>query len=73
VHALDPKYRRFWELSLGRHTWQLWPPKSVLNHETEWTVKSSEEWLELSRFALDRWRDTERAKSSDEAYSDRNV
>jgi hypothetical protein len=36
-HALDPKARRFYEVGIGTRTWQVWPPKAVLNWEDEWT------------------------------------
>ena len=45
VHALDPKRRRFYELGWGRATWQLWPPRSVLNPENEWTMPTDHDLL----------------------------
>lgn len=40
-YTLDPKARLFYELGIGRKTWQLWPPR-FLNWRNEWTREKSE-------------------------------
>lgn len=51
VHALDPKRRRFYELGIGRTDWQLWPPRSVLDHRNEWTLLTDEELVRQIEWA----------------------
>ena len=53
VHALDPKARRFYTIG-GT---QVWPPRSVLDHRTEWTVQNRGQWLRLAAHALERARE----------------
>ena len=37
IHVLDDKQRRFYEIGWGKHSYQIWPPRSVLDWRTEWT------------------------------------
>lgn len=52
VHVLDPKTRRFYEFSAGRRTWQVWPPRAVLNPENEWTCPTDDELHSQIAWAL---------------------
>jgi hypothetical protein len=52
MHALDPKSRRFYELSVGRRTWQVWPPPHILDHRTEWTVPTKADALATAEHCL---------------------
>ena len=42
-HALDHKSRLFYVVRWRAHEWQVWPPRYLLDSDTEWTLPARED------------------------------
>lgn len=64
IHSLDPRQRRFYVLGIWSWIVQLWPPRSVLDYRTEWTVDTKEELLRLGLWVTRRLKEYDRSSHS---------